>query len=110
MLLTRPKEATSLRRALSRLKADGPSQFFSALGDPLRLRIVALLCWKQDLCVTDLTELLDISQPLVSHHLRILRQAGVVTVERMGQMQCPRLASARIEHMVMNLLTRKGGE
>lgn len=109
MLLTKPKEAISLRRALMALDTESPSQFFSALGDPVRLRIVVLLCWKRDLCVTDLTELLSISQPLVSHHLRILRQAGVVTVERIGQMQCPRLANAQIKRLVMNLVITERG-
>lgn len=104
MLLLNQKLANHLQRALAGLDTENPSQVFAALGDPIRLRIVILLCWNQNLCVTDLTELLGISQPLVSHHLRILRQAGVVTVERMGQMQCPRLASNQIKRMVMNLV------
>ncbi|MBI3956418.1 MAG: winged helix-turn-helix transcriptional regulator [Candidatus Kerfeldbacteria bacterium] len=104
MLLTKPKEATSLRRTLATLQTDGPSRMFAALGDPIRLRIAILLCIKKDICVTDLTELLTIPQPLVSHHLRVLREAGVVVVQRMGRIQCPRLANDQIKRMVMKFI------
>ncbi|MBI2984183.1 MAG: winged helix-turn-helix transcriptional regulator [Candidatus Kerfeldbacteria bacterium] len=109
MLLTKPKEATALRRTLETLQTDGPSRVFAALGDPIRLRMTVLLSLKPDICVTDLTELLGISQPLVSHHLRILREAGVVVVERMGQMQCPRLANEQIKRMVMKFIMSERG-
>jgi arsenate reductase (thioredoxin) len=52
-----------------------------ALGDPLRWRIVSLLAAEQ-LCVAHLTEELGAGQPLVSHHLKVLRAAGLVTTDR----------------------------
>jgi arsenate reductase (thioredoxin) len=52
-----------------------------ALGDPLRWRIVALLAAEQ-LCVAHLSEELGVGQPLVSHHLKVLRTAGLVTTDR----------------------------
>ena len=52
-----------------------------ALADPLRARIVELLAAEQ-LCVCHLTEELDAAQPLVSHHLKVLRDAGLVEGER----------------------------
>ena len=52
-----------------------------ALGDPLRWRIVELLASEQ-LCVAHLTEELGVGQPLVSHHLKVLRTAGLVTTDR----------------------------
>ena len=51
------------------------------LGDPVRWRIVELLA-DEELCVCHLVEELDIAQPLVSHHLRVLKDAGVVESER----------------------------
>lgn len=51
------------------------------LGDPVRWRIVALLSTEQ-LCVCHLVDELDLPQPLVSHHLKVLRDAGVVEGER----------------------------
>ncbi len=54
---------------------------FRTLGEPLRARIVDLLA-DEDLCVCHLTEELGVTQTLVSHHLRVLREAGVVDTER----------------------------
>lgn len=52
-----------------------------ALADPLRWRIAGLL-GDEELCVCHLVEELDVPQPLVSHHLRVLRDAGIVESER----------------------------
>jgi ArsR family transcriptional regulator len=52
-----------------------------ALADPLRWQIVGLLAVEQ-LCVCHLTEELGVAQPLVSHHLKALRDAGLVESER----------------------------
>lgn len=54
-----------------------------ALGEPVRWRIVQLLAG-EDLCVCHLVDELGVAQPLVSHHLRALRQAGLVTSEPCG--------------------------
>ena len=51
------------------------------LGEPMRARIVDLLA-EEELCVCHLTEELGVTQTLVSHHLRVLREAGVVDTER----------------------------
>lgn len=59
------------------------SRLFKALGDKTRLRIVALLC-HGELCVCHVVSALDISQPLASRHLAILRSAAIVTGERRG--------------------------
>lgn len=61
---------------------------FSVLGDTTRFRIVQLLVVHQELCVTDLAKILQISMPAVSQHLRILELSDVVDKERMGQMIC----------------------
>ncbi|MBW3615622.1 MAG: metalloregulator ArsR/SmtB family transcription factor [Actinobacteria bacterium] len=52
-----------------------------ALAEPLRWRIVELLA-DEELCVCHLVEELGVNQPLVSHHLRVLREAGIVQSER----------------------------
>ena len=52
-----------------------------ALADPVRWRIVELLA-REQLCVCHLTEELEIAQPAVSHHLRVLRDAGMVEGKR----------------------------
>jgi arsenate reductase (thioredoxin) len=58
-----------------------PVELARALGDPLRWRIVELLATEQ-LCVAHLAEDLGAAQPLVSHHLKVLREAGLVEPER----------------------------
>lgn len=57
---------------------------FKVLGDKTRLRILSLLQGRE-LCVCDLTEVLEISQPGVSQHMRRMRQAGFVNERRGGQ-------------------------
>lgn len=59
--------------------------FFKALGDPHRLTIVAaLLRTEEPVCVCDFTSELPLNQPTVSHHLKILRDQGIVKGERRG--------------------------
>jgi ArsR family transcriptional regulator len=56
-----------------------------ALGDPIRLQLVDVLRnHAGKVCVCELVPLFDLSQPTVSHHLKVLRQAGIVGSEREG--------------------------
>lgn len=59
---------------------------FKALGDPARLRLLSLIAAQESgtACVCDLTAPLGLSQPTVSHHLKVLREAGLVTSKRRG--------------------------
>lgn len=58
---------------------------FRALGDETRLEILARLANSgESLCVCDIECCFDLSQPTVSHHLKVLREAGLVTCERRG--------------------------
>lgn len=57
----------------------------SALSDPLRLRAVALLAKEGELCVCELTHALEVSQPKMSKHLALLREAGLVQNRRDAQ-------------------------
>jgi DNA-binding transcriptional ArsR family regulator len=59
---------------------------FQALADPTRLTIAAALRDGGELCVCDLAWIVERSQNLVSHHLRVLRQAGLVEYRRQGKM------------------------
>ena len=55
---------------------------FKALSDPSRVAIVNRLAGAEDVCVCDFIGTLGLSQPTVSHHLRVLREAGLVEVAR----------------------------
>ncbi|KAF0111271.1 MAG: putative ArsR family transcriptional regulator [Chloroflexi bacterium] len=58
--------------------------FAKALADETRQKIMSLCCCKQ-LSVTEIVQQMGVSQPTVSHHLKILRDAGLVKVERRGK-------------------------
>ena len=65
--------------------ADPDVRLLQALADPVRLSIVRQLAACSDaVCACDFTDCCAVSQPTVSHHLRVLREAGVVTTERRG--------------------------
>jgi ArsR family transcriptional regulator, arsenate/arsenite/antimonite-responsive transcriptional repressor len=57
---------------------------FKALADPTRVGIVNTLSQVNEVCVCNLTETFDLSQPTISHHLKILREAGLVESSRRG--------------------------
>jgi ArsR family transcriptional regulator len=60
------------------------AEVLRALGDPTRLKMVLLLARHEALCVCELQQAFDLGQPTVSHHLKILREAGLVEVTRRG--------------------------
>jgi ArsR family transcriptional regulator, arsenate/arsenite/antimonite-responsive transcriptional repressor len=59
---------------------------FKALGDPVRLRLLSMIAARPDgeVCVCELTPAFDLTQPTISHHLKLLRQAGLIDCERRG--------------------------
>jgi ArsR family transcriptional regulator len=62
------------------------AQGFKALGDPVRLRLLSLIAARAggEVCVCDLTEAFALTGPTISHHLRVLREAGLVQCQRRG--------------------------
>jgi ArsR family transcriptional regulator, arsenate/arsenite/antimonite-responsive transcriptional repressor len=63
---------------------DPDVQLFQALADPTRLAILRELAGAPEVCACDFTSCCDVQQPTVSHHLRVLREAGIVESERRG--------------------------
>ncbi len=57
---------------------------FKALGDPVRLRLLGLIGSETEVCVCDLTPAFELSGSTISHHLKVLREAGLVDCERRG--------------------------
>ncbi len=85
---------------MSRL-IDPDVRLLAALADPVRLEIVRELAGSSEVCACDLTSCCTVRQPTVSHHLRVLREAGVVVADRRGSNIFYRVAP--------NLLERLGG-
>jgi ArsR family transcriptional regulator, arsenate/arsenite/antimonite-responsive transcriptional repressor len=72
--------------ALTESSAAELARGYKALGDPVRLRLLSLIAARAggEVCVCDLTEAFDVTGPTISHHLRVLREAGLIDCERRG--------------------------
>lgn len=93
-------------RGLSREGFTESAALFKAIADPHRLTILATLARADDeVCVCDFTDGLPLNQPTVSHHLRILREAELVTCERRGTWVYYRLADGARERLDEALTT-----
>jgi len=70
---------------IEREQAERIARIAKALGDPIRMQLVDVLRKHAGrVCVCELVPLFDLSQPTVSHHLKVLREAGIVGSERRG--------------------------
>ena len=78
---------------------DPDVRFFAALADPTRLAIVRELAGADQVCACDFTTCCDVRQPTVSHHLRVLREAGVIESERRGTWIYYRLAPGAADRL-----------
>ncbi|WP_426570903.1 ArsR/SmtB family transcription factor [Aquihabitans sp. McL0605] len=70
---------------LTAADAEPLAQAFAALADPVRLRLFNLVAQAGEVCSCDLQEPLQKSQPTVSHHTRVLADAGLITGEKRGR-------------------------
>ncbi len=86
--------------------ADPDIRLLRALADPTRLTIVRELAGQAGVCACDFTSCCDVSQPTISHHLKVLREAGVIESERQGTSIVYRLrpeAAARMERITSEI-------
>lgn len=67
-------------------QAEQVAPLLKAIADPVRLRLLSLVasCADQEACVCDLNEAFDLSQPTISHHLKVLHEAGLLDREKRG--------------------------
>ena len=77
--------ASVLAAPLDQREAESLARMFAALSDPVRLRLLSLVADAGEVCACDLLEPLGKSQPTVSHHTKILAEAGLITGERRGR-------------------------
>lgn len=90
---------SDLPEALSDEQARTTADRFKALADPTRVQLLHLVAGagREEACVCDLTEIVGLSQPTVSHHLAILVKAGLLTRERRGTWAWYRVDHAGLE-------------
>jgi ArsR family transcriptional regulator len=84
---------------MPREAAEDLATTLKALSDPTRVAIVNRLASAPEVCVCDLTAAFELSQPTISHHLRILREAGLVEAESRGTWSYYRLVPDAIERL-----------
>ncbi len=77
--------ADGLREPLARGEAEQVARVLKAVADPARLQLLALIRSGGEACACDLTGPVGLSQPTVSHHLKVLTEAGLITREQRGQ-------------------------
>lgn len=78
------------------------AEAFRLLGDPTRLRIV-ICCLDTPRSVGDIAQTLELSQTLVSHHLRLLRGARLVRAERQSRHVFYRISDNHVSHMILDM-------
>ncbi|MEU6818637.1 metalloregulator ArsR/SmtB family transcription factor [Streptomyces sp. NPDC046860] len=88
------------------------AKVFKALGDPVRLRLLSMIASRDggEICVCDLTPAFDLSQPTISHHLKLLKQAGLIASERRGTWVYYRLLPQSTERLAAALTRPAGGK
>jgi len=77
--------APTARPPLDRADAERLADQLKALADPTRLQLVSLVMACESACICDLTEPIGLSQPTVSHHMKVLVAAGLLTREKRGR-------------------------
>lgn len=85
--------------ALSAADAERIAHTFKALGDPTRVRLLSLIAASDggEACICDLTEPVGLSQPTVSHHMKLLVDAGLATREQRGRWAYYRVVTDTLE-------------
>lgn len=87
------------RDALSEPQADELARSIKAIADPTRLRMISIIAAapEQEACVCDITEAFDLGQPTISHHLRVLLDAGFLTRSKRGTWAYYRLVPGSLD-------------
>ncbi|HEV3356404.1 MAG TPA: metalloregulator ArsR/SmtB family transcription factor [Pseudonocardiaceae bacterium] len=96
-----------MRQPLTEDQSADLAHVFKALGDPVRLRLLSLIASHAggEACVCDLTDAFDLTGPTISHHLKVLREAGIVDGERRGTWVYYRVQPAVLQKLSGVLMT-----
>lgn len=79
------------------------SQIFKALAHPLRLQIACGLMTKKECNVSTMVEKLGVSQPMVSQHLNILKNAGIIESQRKGTQICYSVTNKKVKKIIESM-------
>ncbi|HKB29365.1 MAG TPA: metalloregulator ArsR/SmtB family transcription factor [Streptosporangiaceae bacterium] len=102
---------------VSQAEAAGLARAFKALADPVRLRLLSLIGAHaggrdatQGVCVCELTGAFEVTAPTISHHLKVLREAGLIASERRGTWVYYWIVPAALERLAFLLAPRSAAE
>jgi ArsR family transcriptional regulator len=95
------------RETLTAAQADDLARSLKAIAEPARLRILSIIAASegQEACVCDLTNALDVGQPTVSHHLKVLTDAGYITRSKRGTWAYYKLVPGSLDALSRVLVT-----
>ncbi|WP_406272383.1 metalloregulator ArsR/SmtB family transcription factor [Nocardia sp. NBC_00881] len=104
--------APIVREPLTAQTATELAGVFKALSDPIRLRLLSAIASRegQEACVCDLSEGIDLTQPTISHHLKVLREAGLLTSERRASWVYYRVIPDALQRLSDVLLVESGAD
>ena len=91
--------ASVLAAPLNEAQAEATARQFAALGDPIRLRLLSMIAASEEVCSCDLLESLGRAQPTISHHTRLLAQAGLIEGEKRGRWVWWRIVPSAMEDL-----------
>jgi ArsR family transcriptional regulator, arsenate/arsenite/antimonite-responsive transcriptional repressor len=99
-----------VREPVSEAAAAGLALVFKALGDPVRLRLVSIIGAHEggEVCVCELNTAFSLTQPTISHHLKVLREAGIIDSQRRGTWVYYRLVPAALKRIAALLAATPG--
>ena len=97
-----------VREVMTPTKADTLAAALKAIADPTRLRLISLVAAHddQEACVCDLIDPVGLAQPTVSHHLKVLVDAGILTREQRGKWAYYRLVPGTLDDIAQLVSTR----
>ncbi len=101
-----------MRQPLTEAQSIDLAHVFKALGDPVRLRLLSLIASHTggEACVCDLTDAFDLSGPTISHHLKVLREAGTIDGQRRGTWVYYRVRPVVLQRLSSVLMTSDQAE
>ncbi|MGN2639343.1 ArsR/SmtB family transcription factor [Nocardia takedensis] len=99
-----------VREPLSAQSAAELAGAFKALADPVRLRVLSAIAGRAggEACVCDVSEGIDVTQPTISHHLKVLREAGLLTSERRASWVYYRVVPEALQQLSQLLADQSG--
>ncbi|SUE27835.1 ArsR family transcriptional regulator [Nocardia farcinica] len=102
--------APLVREPLSEPHAVELASVFKALSDPVRLRLLSTIASRegQEACVCDLSAGIELTQPTISHHLKVLREAGLLDSERRASWVYYRVVPEALQRLSEVLLVESG--